>query len=205
MTGFGRPARFRKILVAPFTLRPRIVERIRATAQATADGRPARIRIKVNALTDETIIEELYAASQRGAEVEIVTRSICMLRPQVEGLSESVHVRSIVGRFLEHSRVYAFEIGDASEVYLGSADLMTRNLDRRIEVVAPVESPRLRQELVALFDSAFADNASAWRLGADGGWTRLAPGKGERSHNHQLKLQRRARARSRRDAGARTR
>jgi len=205
VTGFGRPARFRKILVAPFTLRPRIVERIRATAQAAADGRPARIRIKVNALTDETIIEELYAASQRGAEVEIVTRSICMLRPQVEGLSESVHVRSIVGRFLEHSRVYAFEIGDASEVYLGSADLMTRNLDRRIEVVAPVESPRLRQELVALFDSAFADNASAWRLGADGGWTRLAPGKGERSHNHQLKLQRRARARSRRDAGARTR
>jgi len=205
VTGFGRPARFRKILVAPFTLRPRIVERIRATAQAAADGRPARIRIKVNALTDETIIEELYAASQRGAEVEIVTRSICMLRPQVEGLSESIHVRSIVGRFLEHSRVYAFEIGDASEVYLGSADLMTRNLDRRIEVVAPVESPRLRQELVALFDSAFADNASAWRLGADGGWTRLAPGKGERSHNHQLKLQRRARARSRRDAGARTR
>ena len=205
VTGFGRPARFRKILVAPFTLRPRIVERIRATAQAAADGRPARIRIKVNALTDETIIEELYAASQRGAQVEIVTRSICMLRPQVEGLSESIHVRSIVGRFLEHSRVYAFEIGDASEVYLGSADLMTRNLDRRIEVVVPVESPRLRQELVALFDSAFADNASAWRLGADGGWTRLAPGKGERSHNHQLKLQRRARARSRRDAGARTR
>ena len=205
VTGFGRPARFRKILVAPFTLRTRLVERIRATGQAAADGQPARIRFKVNALTDETIIEELYEASQRGAQVEIVARSNCMLRPQVEGLSESIRVRSIVGRFLEHSRVYAFEIGDTSKVYLGSADLMTRNLDRRIEVVVPVESPRLRQDLVALFDSAFADNASVWQLGSDGAWTRLTPSKGERSHNHQLKLQRRARARSRRAAGARTR
>ena len=205
VTGFGRPARFHKILVAPFNLRARLVERIRAASQAATDGRTARIRFKLNALTDATIIDELYAASQHGVQVEIVARSICMLRPQVEGLSESIVVRSIVGRFLEHSRVYAFEIDDTTEVFLGSADLMTRNLDRRIEVVVPVESPRLRQELVGLFDSAFADNTSVWQLGSDGGWTRLGPGKGERSHSHQLKLQRRARARARRVAGPRTR
>ena len=202
VTGFGRPARFRKILVAPFTLRTRLVERIRAAGHAAAAGQTARIRFKVNALTDAAIIEELYAASQQGAQIEIVARSICMLRPGVDGLSPSIKVRSIVGRFLEHSRVYAFEIDDSSEVYLGSADLMTRNLDRRIEVVVPVEAPRLRQELVTLFDSAFADNTSAWRLGSDGEWTRLVTGKGERSHNHQLKLQRRARLRSRRASGS---
>lgn len=205
VTGFGRPARFRKILVAPFNLRTRLVERIRASSHAAANGRPARIRFKVNALTDETIIDELYAAAQQGVRIEIVARSICMLRPNVEGLSESIGVRSIVGRFLEHSRVYAFEIDELHDVYVGSADLMTRNLDRRIEVVVPVEAPRLRQELVSLFDSAFADNSFAWQLGADGTWSRLAADEGDRPHNHQLKLQRRARLRARRASGSRGR
>ncbi len=205
LTGFGRPVRFKKILVAPFSLRARLAERIRAVAHAAADGKQARIRIKVNALTDQALIDELYAASSAGAKIEIVSRSICMLRPGVPGLSENICVRSIIGHFLEHSRVYAFEIDDAVELYLGSADLMTRNLDRRIEVLVPVEQSRLRQEVVAIFDSALADNTASWQLAADGTWTRLAAAKGERAHNHQLNLQRRARVRSRRVAAARNR
>jgi polyphosphate kinase len=159
----------------------------------------------VNALTDEAVIEELYAASEQGARIEIVSRSICMLRPGVPGMSENIQVRSIVGRYLEHSRVYAFEIGDQTEIFLGSADLMTRNLDRRVEVLVPVEQPRLRQELTAVFDSAVADTESSWELGADGTWSRRRRSKDERTHGHQVNLHRRAKARSRRASGARTR
>lgn len=205
LTGFGRPAQFTKILVAPFNLRARLVERIRAVAHAAADGKQARIRIKVNSLTDEALIEELYSASQAGAKIEIVARSICTLRPGVEGMSENICVRSIIGRFLEHSRVYSFEIDDAVALYLGSADLMTRNLDRRIEVLVPIEQARLRQEIIAVFDSALADNSSSWQLASDGTWVRLGQPKGERPHNHQLNLQRRARLRSRRAAATRSR
>ena len=151
------------------------------------------------------MIEELYTASQQGALIEIVSRSICMLRPGVPGMSENIVVRSIVGRYLEHSRVYSFEIGDETETFLGSADLMTRNLDRRVEVLVPVEQARLRQELTAIFDSAFADTESSWELGADGNWTRRRRSKEERAHGHQVNLQRRAKARSRRAGGARTR
>ncbi len=203
LTGFGRPERFRKILVAPFSLRSALIERIRAAGSAAKAGKHARIRIKVNSLTDESVIEELYGASQHGAQIEVVSRSICMLRPGVPGMSENIQVRSIVGRFLEHSRVYAFEIGDETELFIGSADLMTRNLDRRVEVVVPVEQARLRQELVAIFDSAFADTTSSWELGADGTWTRRRREKDERNHSHQLNLQRRARVRTRRAGGAR--
>jgi polyphosphate kinase len=205
LTGFGRPSRFQKILVAPFGLRTRLIERIRAAGQAAKEGKHARIRFKVNALTDEAVIEELYTASQHGATIEIVARSICMLKPGVAGLSESITVRSIVGRYLEHSRLYGFEIDDEVQVFLGSADLMTRNLDHRIEVVVPVEQARLRQEMVAIFDSAFADTSSSWELAADGTWTRRKRGKEERAHSHQLNLQRRARLRTRRAGGTRSR
>jgi polyphosphate kinase len=205
LTGFGRPSRFQKILVAPFGLRTRLVERIRAAGEAAAAGVDARIRFKVNALTDEALIEELYTASQHGAKIEIVARSICMLKPGVPGMSDNISVRSIVGRYLEHSRLYGFQIGDEVEVFLGSADLMTRNLDHRIEVVVPVEQPRLRQEMVAIFDSSFADTTSSWELAADGDWTRRKRSKDERAHSHQLNLQRRARLRTRRAGGARNR
>jgi polyphosphate kinase len=183
----------------------RLVERIRAAGQAAAEGVDARVRFKVNALTDEAVIEELYTASQHGAKIEIVARSICMLKPGVPGMSETISVRSIVGRYLEHSRLYGFQIGDQVEVFFGSADLMTRNLDHRIEVVVPVEQPRLRQELIAIFDSSFADTASSWELAADGIWTRRKRAKDERAHSHQLNLQRRARVRTRRAGGARSR
>jgi polyphosphate kinase len=205
LTGFGRPERFRKILVAPFSLRARLIERIRAVGTAAAAGTKARIRIKLNALTDEAVIDELCAASQQGARIEIVSRSICMLRPGVPGMSENIVVRSIVGRYLEHSRVYSFEVGDETETFLGSADLMTRNLDRRVEVLVPIEQARLKQELTAIFDSAFADTASSWELGQDGSWTRRRGSKEERTHGHQLNLQRRATLRTRRAGGARTR
>ncbi|HUP31847.1 MAG TPA: polyphosphate kinase 1 [Gaiellaceae bacterium] len=205
LTGFGRPARFKKLLVAPFGLRTRLIERIRAAGAAAAAGTGARIRIKVNALTDAAVIEELYAASQQGARVEIVARSICMLRPGVSGLSENISVRSIAGRYLEHSRLYGFEIAGETEFFLGSADLMTRNLDRRVEVLVPVEQSRLRQELTAIFDSAWSDTASSWELAPDGTWTRRTRGQDERAHAHQQNLQRRARLRSRRAGGARSR
>jgi polyphosphate kinase len=205
LTGFGRPTEFSKILVAPFTLRSKLSERIRAVGQAAAAGKRARIRLKVNALTDDAITEELYAAARQGARVEICARSMCVLRPGVDGLSTNVHVRSIVGRFLEHSRLFSFEAGDTHELFLGSADLMERNLDRRIEVMVPVEGARQRQELTAVLDSAFADNSSCWQLEADGSWRRVTAGKGERSHNHQINLQRRAKLRVRRATRANAR
>ena len=204
LTGFGRPQRFERILVAPFDLRTKIAERIREVGAAAVAGRPARIRLKVNALTDEALIEELYAASQKGARVEIVARSICMLRPGVDGLSENVRVRSIAGRYLEHSRLFSFEADGAHEVLLGSSDLMPRNLDRRVEVLLPVDA-RHRQEVAAIFDSAFADNVAAWELQPDGSWTRLEAGKGGKPHDHQGNMRRRTRARSRRTAASRSR
>ncbi len=198
LTGFGRPQRFRKILAAPFNLRSGLTERIRAVSRAAANGERARIRIKVNALTDEAMIEELYRASQAGAEIQIFARGICMLRPGVPGLSETILVRSVVGRFLEHSRVFAFEAGGEDTYLLGSADLMPRNLDHRIEVVAPVEDGRAREELSAAFDALLADNSQSWELAADGSWRRLAPAPGQRERGAHATLMRRARLRVRR-------
>jgi polyphosphate kinase len=197
VTGFGRPQNFRKLLVAPFTMRARLVEEIRRVAAAAAQGRLTRIRLKLNSLVDPTIIDALYEASQDGVPIEIHARSICMLRPGVKDLSETIRVTSIVGRFLEHSRIYWFEGGDETSVYLGSADLMPRNLDRRIEVLAPVENARARAEIGAILDSVFADTTNAWELGSDGEWQRLE-GKGKRAHAHQDAMMRRAQSRARR-------
>jgi polyphosphate kinase len=203
LTGFGRPQRFRKILAAPFNLRSSLVEHIRSVARAAGRGERARIRIKVNALSDPGIIDELYKASQAGAAIDIVARAICMLRPGVPGLSENIAVRSVVGRFLEHSRVYHFEAGDQETYLFGSADLMPRNLDHRIEVVVPVEDLRARDELNAALEALLADNAQAWVLDASGNWMRLQPGDGERNRSTHMVLMRRARLRARRRSGAR--
>jgi polyphosphate kinase len=202
LTGFGKPQRFRKLLAAPFALRARLVEEIRAVAAAGAKG---RVRIKVNQITDPTIIDELYRASQAGARIEIVARSICMLRPGVDGLSPTVRVRSVLGRFLEHSRVFAFETPDRTNYFLGSADLMPRNLDHRIEIVTPVENPRAQAELNTIFDQLLADNATAWELRPDGSWERVRPHKGERRTPTQTALMRRAVIRARRQAEYRSR
>jgi polyphosphate kinase len=197
VTGFGRPQRFRKLIVAPFTMRSRMVDEIRRVSNAAAEGLPVRIRLKLNSLVDPIVIEELYAASAAGVPIEICARSICMLRPQVAGLSESIQVRSIVGRFLEHSRIYWFEAGDETSVYLGSADLMPRNLDRRIEVLTPVENVRARTEVSAILDSVFSDTTNTWELGPTGEWTRIEPN-GRKRHSHQEAMMRRVRLRARR-------
>jgi polyphosphate kinase len=204
VTGFGRPQRFRKILVAPFNLRRRLVEEIRRVTRAAEAGETARIRLKTNALTDEGLIEELYAASQAGAEIDIVARSICTLRPGVPGLSETIRVRSVLGRFLEHSRVFIFEAGEQVTTLLGSADLMTRNLEHRIEILAPVEDPRVQAQLAAAFDVLLADD-TAWTLEPGGGWKRLRPKKAAASNAGQDALMRKARARSRRRTTRRAR
>ena len=195
LTGFGRPQAFRRALVAPFVLKPRLIEEIRRVAAAAAAGEPARIRLKVNNLVDPEIVEELYRASQAGVPIEIATRSICVLRPGVPGLSETITVRSVLGRFLEHSRVLVFEAGDSTLTVIGSADLMTRNLDNRIEVMVPVQDARVEQEIHAVLDIVFADNATAWQLDGDGVWRRLRPMKGQRRRPTQRTLMRRARRR----------
>jgi polyphosphate kinase len=204
LTGFSRPRRFRKLLVAPFDLRERLVEKIRATAQAAAAGEKARIRIKVNNLTDETIIDELYKASRKGVEVEILARSICTLRPGVEGLSDNIRVVSVLGRFLEHSRVFVFEAGDAASYYLGSADLMPRNLDYRIEAVVPIEDARAQQEITRAFDTMVSSNVHAWELKPDGEWQRIRAKKGERARETQTLMMRSVRARQPRRSSKRT-
>jgi polyphosphate kinase len=198
LTGFSRPQAFRKLRIAPFDLREGLVKRIREVRRAAADGKEARIRLKVNNLNDEALIGELYRASQEGARIDIVARSICTLRPGVAGLSERVRVRSILGRFLEHSRVFIFDAGDQRTILLGSADLMTRNLDHRIELVAPVEDARAQHELIRAFDVMLADNASAWELSSEGRWLKLRPKKGDRAKRSQQVFMRSARARARR-------
>ncbi len=202
LTGFGRPHTFRKLLVAPFGLREGLVERIREVRRAAENGEEARIRIKVNNLNDEELSEELYRASRAGAKIDIVARSICTLRPGVPGMSEGIRVRSIVGRFLEHSRVFIFDAGEKRTILMGSADLMSRNLDHRIELVAPVLDGRAQHDLVRAFEVLLADNASAWELSPDGRWMKLRPKKGDRSRPAQQVFMRSARARARRRAAS---
>jgi polyphosphate kinase len=200
LTGFGHPQPFRKLLVAPFGLREGLLERIREVRRAAADGEEARIRIKVNNLNDEELSGELYRASQEGAKIDIVARSICTLRPGVPDLSETIRVRSILGRFLEHSRFFIFDAGDKRTFLLGSADLMPRNLDHRIELLAPVEDGRAQQELIRAFDVLLSDNASAWEMSSEGRWMKLRPKKGSRGRQAQQVFMRSARARASRRA-----
>jgi len=191
VTGFGRPQRFRKLLVAPFNLKRRLLELIRDVSAAAEQGKPARIRLKCNNLTHTEVIEELYRASQAGVEIDIVVRAVCSLVPGVPGLSENIRVRSVLGRFLEHSRLYCFEAGDERTYLLGSADLMPRNLDHRIEVVAPVEDQHVRAEIDAIFKALLADNSNAWELQRDESWSRVAGKKGERRRPAQAQFMRR--------------
>jgi len=201
VTGFGRPQRFRHLLVSPFNLRKKLVERIKEVAEAAADGKHARIRIKCNSLTHPEVIEELYKASQAGAQIDCIVRASCTLVPGLPGLSENIRVRSVLGRFLEHSRLYCFEAGDRRDYLLGSADLMPRNLDHRIEVVMPITDANVRNELESIFKALLADNSQAWDLQPNGLWKRIAPKKSERRRPAQLAFMRR-RERARRLARA---
>jgi polyphosphate kinase len=187
LTGYARPKNYRKVLVAPFTLKDGIVNEIEKAIEAHSPRRPARIRLKMNSLLDASCIQSLYRASQAGVKVDLNVRGICALRPGVPGISENIRVVSIVGRFLEHSRIYTFERDEERHIYIGSADLMPRNLYNRVELLAPVTDESLKQQLADLLDGAFADNTSSWELGADGRWTRNAPG-GETPRNTQREL-----------------
>jgi polyphosphate kinase len=195
LTGYGRPAEYRKVLVSPTTMREKLLEEIGATIEAHRAGEEARIALKMNALVDARCIEALYDASRAGVRVDLNVRGICCLRPGVPGVSENIRVLSVVGRFLEHSRIYAFRRGEETRILTGSADLMPRNLDSRVELVTPIESEPLREELLDVLERCLADNSSSWELGADGEWRRLEAPDGERrSAQEELRERHLARA-----------
>ncbi|HYF27844.1 MAG TPA: RNA degradosome polyphosphate kinase, partial [Baekduia sp.] len=194
LTGYARPRSYRKALVAPEHLRDGILEEIRATVAAHERGERARIRMKMNALVDKRCIRALYEASRAGVPVELNIRGICCLVPEVPGVSENIRVVSIVGRFLEHSRIFSFERGDDVRVYIGSADLMPRNLDTRVELVAPVEDEIAKADLLDTLDRAFVDDVNAWELRADGTWQRRTPGPEPRMLQRELMVGHAARA-----------
>ncbi len=187
LTGFARPQGYRSVLVAPAHMRQGIVEEIERTIAAHEDGRPARIRMKMNSLVDKECIRALYRASQAGVPVEINVRGISCLKPGVPGVSENIRVLSIVGRFLEHSRIYAFDRDGDCTVYIGSADLMPRNLDTRVELLTPIRDEGLRSDLTDTLDRCFSDNTNAWELDREGAWTRRSPGD-EEPRNVQREL-----------------
>ena len=172
LTGYGHPERERKVLVAPNSMRGPLIEEIDRTIAAHEAGEPARIAMKMNSLVDQQCIEALYRASQAGVRIDLNIRGICCLLPGVPGVSETISVVSVVGRFLEHSRIYSFHRGDESVYYIGSADLMPRNLDTRVELLTPVEDPDLKPELEDTLERCFADDTFAWTLDAEGAWSR---------------------------------
>ncbi|MEZ0049243.1 polyphosphate kinase [Mycobacterium sp. MAA66] len=190
LTGYSRKVSYRNLLVAPHSVRRGIIERIEREIEAKRAGADARIRMKMNALVDEQVIDALYRASQAGVRVEVVVRGICALRPGAEGFSENIVVRSILGRFLEHSRIIHF--GAIDEFWIGSADMMHRNLDRRVEVMAQVKDPRLTEQLNEVFDSAMDPATRCWELKPDGHWTAL-PHAGQTVRDHQVSMMERHR------------
>jgi polyphosphate kinase len=183
LTGYSRQSKYRKLLVAPTNLRAGITQLIER--ESVVGG---RIIIKVNNLIDADIIDALYAASQGGAHIDLLIRSMCSLRPGVPGLSDRIRVRSIVGHFLEHSRIFSFGNGGQPEYYLGSSDLMPRNLDRRVEAVVPVTNPKLRERLAEILATSLADDVLSWELGPDGTWQKVPTVRGLNSHKRFQEL-----------------
>jgi polyphosphate kinase len=188
LTGYGRPLHYRKVLMAPNQLRDGILGQIEQTIEAHSESSPARIIMKMNSLVDGRCIRALYRASQAGVKVDLNVRGICCLLPGVPGISENIRVVSIVGRLLEHSRVYAFQRGGEHTIYISSADLMPRNLDHRVELAVPIASGELRAELLDTLERAFADNQNSWVLDEDGHWSRRVPAVGEAPRSLQLEL-----------------
>jgi polyphosphate kinase len=188
LTGYSRQRLYRKLLVAPMDLRARFIDLIQREAEHARAGRPARIIAKMNALVDPTTIDALYAASQAGVQVDLLVRGICCLRPQVPGLSDNIRSLSIIGRYLEHSRVFYFANGGTAEYYLGSADWMPRNFDRRVEAVSPVDKTSLHERLRALFELYLSDNRQAWELRSDGRWEQRVPTDVPRASHELLQI-----------------
>ncbi len=175
LTGISRQRLYRKLLVAPANMRERFIELIQREMTHAREGRGGRIIVKMNALVDVETIDTLYAASEAGVEIDLIVRGICCLRPGLDGVSSRIRVTSVVGRFLEHSRVWQFGNAGEDEFYIGSADWMPRNLLRRVEAVTPVEAPRLRDRLRRLLQTYLDDNRQAWELHADGRYTQRMP------------------------------
>jgi polyphosphate kinase len=189
LTGLGRAGKMKHVWQSPFTLHKRIIGAIRNEAAMAADGKPARIIAKMNALLEPQIIEELYAASTAGVKIDLIVRGVCGLKPGIPGLSDNIQVRSIVGWFLEHSRVFYFANGGADDVYLASADWMDRNFFRRIELCFPVLDPALKRRVIREgLQPYLDDNAQAWVMNAEGGYERLRPRKGGRRRSAQEEL-----------------
>jgi polyphosphate kinase len=193
LTGYSDPPRMKKLVMAPTHLRERVLGLIDREKRRAEAGQPAEIRAKMNSLVDEDIIRGLYDASKAGVKIRLNVRGICCLRPGVKGVSDNIEVVSIVDRFLEHPRVFHFRNGGEEEFYLSSADWMPRNLDRRVELLFPVEAPECREEIRVTLDAMFADNVKARRLQPDGSYKRRRPAKGEEPYRAQIELYRETR------------
>ncbi len=191
-TGYSLHEEYRKLLIAPGNMRERFVDLIRAEAERARAGEPASITAKMNRLEDPDLVRELYEASMAGVDIDLVVRDICRLRPGLTGVSETIDVYSIVGRFLEHSRVFRFHAGGEPEHYIGSADWMTRNLNNRVETVVPIDDPRLREELDRILDTALSDTRNAWEMRSDGTYVRRESDPGEPLRDSHAQLMRRA-------------
>lgn len=188
LIGMGKTLRMKKLLHAPFTLKKNLLEMINREAAQAAEGKPAHIMAKVNSLTDSKVIRALYKASQAGVKIDLVVRGMCCLRPGVPGVSHNIHVRSIIGRFLEHSRIYYFLNGGDEKLFLSSADWMERNLDMRVETCFPVEGKKLVQRVKKELESYLADNTQAWVLQSDGSYVRQSPSGNQNPRNAQATL-----------------
>jgi len=186
LTGFSKQQSFRKLLVAPVSLRKSIEYLIRREIKNAKNGKPAKIKAKMNSLVDPNIIKLLYEASETGVKIELIVRGMCCLYPGRKGISENIKVISIIGRFLEHSRIFWFANNDQPEAYLGSADWMRRNLDRRIEAVTPIESPPLRAKLEEILELYLHDNREAWEMQSDGSFIQRQPEKEIKCAQKQL-------------------
>src|SRR2546423_371300 len=174
LTGYSRQTEYRCLLVAPVNMRDRVTELIDREIEHEKAGRPARIIAKINSLTDTKVIRKLYEASQAGVQIDLLVRGVCSLRPGVPGLSDKIDVTSVVGRFLEHSRIFYFLNGGEEDIYIGSADWMQRNLDRRVEILVPIEDPRLKRHLKdEVLDICLRDNVKARRLLLNGTYQRI--------------------------------
>lgn len=191
LTGHSQQKHYRKLLIAPVNMRERFLKLIRRERHFQKQGIPGKIIAKMNALEDPDIIEELYEASQAGVEIDLIVRGFCCMRPGFPGISERVRIISIIGRFLEHSRIFYFFNGGEEEYYIGSADWMSRNLDNRVEAITPIEDPALRQELREFLDILLSDNRKAWDLLSDGTYVQRRPKEGEDERNsHEIMMRR---------------
>jgi polyphosphate kinase len=187
LTGYSRQQSYRKLLIAPVSLRKRMLAMIDREAKNCKNGGTGRIVAKMNSIVDKPIIEALYAASRAGVQIDLIIRGICCLRPGLPEISENIRVISIIGRFLEHSRIFYFYNDGQEEVYIGSADWMTRNLTRRVEAVTPIDEPAIAKELEEILGIMLSDNRQAWELQSDGSYIqRRADNEGQESSTHVI-------------------